>query len=130
MVIAAQAMSRAVVQAVKVGQTMAEQIQVVHVTIDPAEGEQFRERIERQLPGVSVVLVDSPYRALVRPFVRYLEVSQGEDPDMLTVVLLPEHVPANWWDRILYNQNVHRIRKALLGRRDFVVLDVPYGRAA
>ena len=129
-VIAAQAMSRAVVQAVKVGQTMAEQIQVVHVTIDPAEGEQFRERIERQLPGVSVVLVDSPYRALVRPFVRYLEVSQGEDPDMLTVVLLPEHVPANWWDRILYNQNVHRIRKALLGRRDFVVLDVPYGRAA
>jgi amino acid transporter len=129
-VIAAQAMSRAVVQAVKVGETMGEEVQVVHVTIDPVEGERFRERFERQLPGVRVVLVDSPFRALVRPFVRYLEVSQAEAPDRLTIVLLPEHLPLHWWDRILYNQNVHRIRRALVGRKDFVVLDVPYRRGA
>lgn len=127
-VVAAQAMSRAVVQAVKVGQTMGEEVQVVHVTIDPTEGEQFRERVERQLPGARVVLVESPYRALVRPFVRYLEVSQAEDPNRVTIVLLPEHLPRHWWDRILYNQNVHRIRAALVGRRDFVVLDTPYRR--
>ena len=76
-VVAAQSMSRAVVQAVKVAETMGEEVQLVHVTIDPAEGEYFRERVERQLPGVRVVLVESPYRALVRPFVRYLEVSQA-----------------------------------------------------
>jgi amino acid transporter len=128
-VVAAQAMSRAVVQAVKVGETMGEEVQLVHVTIDPAEGERFRERVERQLPGVRVVLVESPYRALVRPFVRYLEVSQAEDPGRITVVLLPEHLPRHWWDRILYNQNVHRIRAALVGRKDFVVLDTPYRRA-
>ena len=127
-VVSAQAMSRAVVQAVRVGQTMGEEVQVVHVTLDHAEGEQFRERVERQLPGARVVLVESPYRALVRPFVRYLEVSQGEDPDRLTIVLLPEHLPRHWWDRILYNQNVHRIRAALVGRKDFVVLDTPYRR--
>jgi amino acid transporter len=127
-VVAAQAMSRAVVQAVKVGETMGEEVQLVHVTIDPAEGEYFRERVERQLPGVRVVLVESPYRALVRPFVRYLEVSQAEDPDRITVVLLPEHLPRHWWDRVLYNQNVHRIRAALVGRKDFVVLDTPYRR--
>jgi amino acid transporter len=127
-VVAAQAMSRAVVQAVKVGETMGEEVQVVHVTIDPTEGEQFRERVERQLPGARVVLVESPYRALVRPFVRYLEVSQAEDPNRVTIVLLPEHMPRHWWDRILYNQNVHRIRAALVGRRDFVVLDTPYRR--
>jgi amino acid transporter len=129
-VVAAQAMSRAVVQAVKVGQTMGEEVQLVHVTIDPAEGEYFRERVERQLPGVRVVLVESPYRALVRPFVRYLEVSQAEDPNRLTIVLLPEHLPRHWWDRMLYNQNVHRIRSALVGRKDFVVLDTPYRREA
>src|ERR1035437_986247 len=83
-VVAAQAMSRAVVQAVTVGQTMGEEVQLVHVTLDPIEGEHFRERVERQLPGVRVVLVESPYRALVRPFVRYLEVSQAEDPSRLT----------------------------------------------
>ena len=129
-VVAAQAMSRAVVQAVKVGETMGEEVQLVHVTLDPAEGERFRERVERQLPGVRVVLVESPYRALVRPFVRYLEVSQAEDPDRLTVVLLPEHLPRHWWDRVLYNSNVHRIRAALVGRKDFVVLDTPYRRGA
>jgi amino acid transporter len=127
-VVSAQAMSRAVVQAVKVGETMGEEVQLVHVTLDPSEGERFRERVERQLPGVRVVLVESPYRALVRPFVRYLEVSQAEDPDRLTIVLLPEHLPRHWWDRILYNQNVHRIRAALVGRKDFVVLDTPYRR--
>jgi amino acid transporter len=127
-VVAAQAMSRAVVQAVKVGETMGEEVQLVHVTLDPAEGERFRERVERQLPGARVVLVESPYRALVRPFVRYLEVSQAEDPDRVTIVLLPEHLPRHWWDRILYNQNVHRIRAALVGRRDFVVLETPYRR--
>jgi len=127
-VVVAQAMSRAVVQAVKVGETMGEEVQLVHVTLDPAEGEQFRERVERQLPGVRVVLVESPYRALVRPFVRYLEVSQAEDPTRVTIVLLPEHLPRHWWDRILYNQNVHRIRAALVGRKDFVVLDTPYRR--
>ena len=129
-VVAAQAMSRAVVQAVKVGQSMGEEVQIVHVTLDPIEGERFRERVERQLPGVRVVLVESPYRALVRPFVRYLEVSQAEDPDRVTIVLLPEHLPRHWWDRILYNQNVHRIRSALVGRKDFVVLDTPYRRGA
>ena len=129
-VVAAQAMTRAVVQAVRVGQTMGEEVQLVHVTLDHAEGEHFRERVERQLPGARVVLVESPYRALVRPFVRYLEVSQAEDPDRLTIVLLPEHLARHWWDRILYNQNVHRIRAALVGRKDFVVLDTPYRREA
>jgi amino acid transporter len=129
-VVAAQAMSRAVVQAVRVAQTMGEEVQVVHVTLDRTEGERFRERVEKQLPGVRVVLVESPYRALVRPFVRYLEVSQAEEPGRVTIVLLPEHLPRHWWDRILYNQNVHRIRTALVGRKDFVVLDCPYRREA
>jgi hypothetical protein len=129
-VVAAQAMSRAVVQAVRLAQTMGEEVQIVHVTPDRGEGERFRERVDRQLPGVRVVLVESPYRALVRPFVRYLEVSQAEDPEQVTIVLLPEHLPRHWWDRVLYNQNVHRIRSALMGRRDFVILDCPYLREA
>jgi amino acid transporter len=127
-VVAAQALNRAVVQAVKMAESIARDVDLVHVTLDADEGERFRQRVERQLPGVHVVLVESPYRSLVRPFVRYLEVSAAEDPERITIVLLPEHLPRHWWDRILYNQNVHRIRAALVGRRDVVVLDVPYRR--
>lgn len=127
-VVAAPALTRAVIQAVKVAETMSEQVDLVHVSFDLAEAEEFRERVERQLPGVHTVVVESPYRSLVRPLVRYLEVSQAEDPERLTIVLLPEHLPRHWWDRLLYNSHVHRIRGELVGRKDFVVLDAPYRR--
>ena len=127
-VVAAPIFSRAVVQAIRVAQTMGREVEVVHVTADLDEGERFRERVEAQIEGVTVVVVESPYRSLVNPFVRYLETSQAEHADEVTVVLIPEYVPRHWWDRILYNQNAHRIRDALVGRRDFVVLDVPYRR--
>ncbi len=127
-VVAAPNLTRAVVQAVRVAQTMTDDVQIVHVTSDLVDGEVFRERIERQLPGVSVTVVESPYRSLVRPFVRYLEVSQADNPDAITVVLLPEHLARHWWETVLYNQNVKRIRTALVGRKEFVVLGVPYRR--
>ena len=109
---------------------MSADVQVVHVTADLLAGEQFRERVEQQVPGTTVVIVESPYRSLVNPFVRYLEIDAGRHPEEVTVVLLPEHMARHWWERILYNQNIHRIREALVGRRDIVVLDVPYRREA
>ena len=74
----------------------------------------------------TVVVVESPYRTLVNPFVHYLESRRAEDPDEVTSVLLQVYVAAHWWQRILYNQNTNRIRSALVGRKDIVVLDVPY----
>jgi amino acid transporter len=127
-VVAAPAFTRAVVQAIRVGLTMAPDVEVVHVTADLDEGEQFSERVRQQVPGTVVVTVESRYRSLVNPFVRYLETSQEEHPDEVMVVLIPDYLPNHWWDRILYNQNSHRIRSALVGRRDIVVLDVPYRR--
>ena len=126
--VAAPSVNRAVVQAVKVAATMSDEIDLIHVTTDPEEGEDFRERAEQQLPSVRVVIVESPYRTLVKPFVRYVEVAADEDPESVMIVLLPEHLPLHWWDRVLYNQNAHRIRAALVGHREIVVLDVPYRR--
>ncbi len=127
-VVAAPTLTRAVIQAVKVGRTMARDVELVHVTADLESGERFRERVAKQMPDVGVVVVESPYRSLVRPFVRYLETSVEEDPDAVVIVLLPENLPRHWWERILYNQNVYRIRDALVGRPEIVVLDVPYRR--
>lgn len=127
-VVAAPAFTRALVQAIRVGLTMAPDVEVVHVTADLEEGEQFRERVRQQVPGTVVVTVESRYRSLVNPFVRYLETSQEEHPGEVVMVLIPDYMPNHWWDRILYNQNSHRIRSALVGRRDIVVLDVPYRR--
>jgi amino acid transporter len=127
-IVAAPSLTRAVVQAIRVGQTMAEEVNVVHVTSNVEDGEHVREQIVRQLPGVSVTIVESPYRTLVRPLVRYLEVLQEESPGQVLLVLIPENMPRHWWEHLLYNQNARLIRRNLVGRKDIVVLDVPYRR--
>ena len=80
-VVAAPAFTRALVQAIRVGLTMAPDVEVVHVTADLDEGEQFSERVRQQVPGTVVVTVESRYRSLVNPFVRYLETAQAEHPE-------------------------------------------------
>jgi hypothetical protein len=120
-------LTRAVVQAVQFGRSIADDVQVVHVTDDVADGERIRARFERQLPGVPFVIVESPYRSLVRPFVTYLDVT-SRDPDTVTLVIIPEYVARHWWERLLYNQVANRLRAALLGRPNTVVANVPYRR--
>ena len=47
-------------------------------------------------------------------------------------VILPEFVPAHWWEQLLHNQTALRLKGALLGRPGIVVISVPYhllGRA-
>ena len=126
--------NRAVVQAVNVGLSIAPELQAVLISDDPESAAEIRERWERQLPQVPLVIVESPYRALVAPLISYLDVldrawpADKEAP--ITFVVVPEYVARSWWERILYNQSAKRLRTALLGRPHTVVVNVPYRREA
>jgi len=124
--------NRAVVHAVSFGRAISPDIRAVFVTEEEHAGEALRARWERQMPGVPLVVVDSPYRAIVGPFLAYLDVlDQAWPPDMaapVTIVVLPEYVARHWWDRLLYNQQSRRLKAALVGREHTVVADVPYRR--
>ena len=126
--------NRAVVQAVNFGLAIATDVRAVFVTEDHEAGERLRRRWERQLPNVPLVIVESPYRALTRPVLAYLDVlDQAWPPDRpapITIVVLPEYVARHWWDRLLYNQAARRLKAELLGREHTVVADVPYRRTA
>jgi hypothetical protein len=115
-----------VIQAVRFARSITDDITAVNVTDDVANGELLRDQFERQLPGLGFVIVESPYRDLVEPLIRFLEVTAERDPDCVTVVLLAERMTRHWWERALFNQNIHRIRAALAGRQDMLVADVPY----
>ena len=123
---------RAVVQAVNVGRTIGADVHAVLISDAPEEAARIRSRWERQLPDVPLVVVESPYRALVGPLLAYLDVLDGETPPdgeaPVTFVVIPEYVARSWWERILYNQSARRLRTALLGRRHTVVVNVPYRR--
>jgi amino acid transporter len=124
--------NRAVVQAVNVGRSIAVDVEAVLVSDDRAEAERVRRRWEKQLPGVPLVVVESPYRALIGPVQAYLDVLDrswpADRPAPVTFVVIPEFVARSWWERILYNQSARRLRKAMLGRPHTVVVDVPYRR--
>ena len=123
-------LSRAVVQAVNFGRSISDDVRAVHVTDDSEAAAAFKRDWNRQLPGVPLVIVESPYRSLVRPFVAYLDVMAPHDSETITIVVLPEYVPRHWWERLLYNQTAKRMREELIGRPDTVVASVPYRREA
>jgi len=120
--------TRDVVNAIRFGRTMADEVVAVHVTDDPERAAELRERFERQLPDVPFVVVESPYRTLVGPLVRWLELEAADAGDDLVVVLLPEVVATHWWERWLHNDNARRIRQELLGRPGILIAQVPFGR--
>ncbi len=121
---------RAVIQAINVGRSIAGDVQAVLVSDDPDVAAHVRERWQVQLAEVPLVVVESPYRALVGPLLAYLDVLDDSwPPDKeapITFVVIPEYVARSWWERILYNQSARRLRGALLGRRHTVVVNVPY----
>jgi len=124
--------NRAVIQAVNFGRALAGDVRAVYVTDDLDKAEALRARWHRQLPDVPLVIVESPYRAVISPVVAYLDIlDQAWPPGKeapLTIVVLPEYVARHWWDRMLYNQTAKRLKAAIVGRDHTVIADVPYRR--
>jgi hypothetical protein len=120
--------SRAVVQSVQFGRSLSDDVRAVHITPDAESAAALRAEWEARLPGVPLVIVETPYRSLVTPFLHYLDVMAPSAEGTVTIVVLPEYVPRHWWDRLLYNQTAARVKRALVGRPDTVVADVPYAR--
>ena len=124
--------NRAAVQAVNVARSISEQVTAVYISDDPEASASMRKRWEHQVPGVPLVIVESPYRALAGPLMAYLDVLDRawppDKPAPITFVVLPEYVARSWWERILYNQSARRLRTVLLGRSHTVIVGVPYRR--
>jgi len=125
-------LNRAAVRAVNVARSISDDVLAVYISDDAEDAKTMRERWERQLPGVQLVIVESPYRALAGPLIAYLDVlDRAWPPDKeepITFVVIPEYVARHWWERVLYNQSARRLRALLVGRPHTVVVDVPYRR--
>jgi hypothetical protein len=125
-------LNRAVVQAINVARSVSDDVRAVYITDDLEDAARLRADFERQVPGVPLVVVESPYRTLVGPLLAYLDVLDSAWPpdkaSPITFVVIPEYVARSWWERILYNQSAKRLRSVLLGRPHTVVVAVPYRR--
>jgi hypothetical protein len=101
-------------------------VTAVHVTDDPDEAEQIRRQWEQWGLERQLVIVESPYRALLPPLLAYIDAVDKQDPDRPITVVLPEFVPRHFWEFFLHNQTALRLKFHLFFRPNTIVVDVPY----
>jgi amino acid transporter len=120
------------VRALSFAVSVSANVRAVHVATSEESGKAFRLRWERwggrRLPDgreIALDVIESPYRSLIQPLLRYIDRVDERDPRPITVVLA-EFIPRHWWELILHSQTAFRLRAALLFRPNTIVIDVPY----
>ena len=104
----------------------------VYVELDAAATPHVREMWCRWFPDIPLVVLPSPYRSIIIPLLDYTDQTDQQAHDgRQTVVVLPEFIPAHWWESLLHNQTSWMLRAALLYKRrslgfQHVIIDVPY----
>jgi amino acid transporter len=106
--------------------SLSAQASAIHITNDASAAAELRDQWAQLDIGMELVVVESPYRALMGPLLRYMDALQAQDPTRPVVVVLSEIVPRHWWDNLLHNQSSLRLKLRLFGRRNTIVADVPY----
>jgi hypothetical protein len=117
---------RAVVQALQYGRTLSDDVRAVYVSLDPKATEQVRKDWAEWGQGVSLVVLESPYRSLMEPLLEYIRQLDRDSPTNYLTVILPEFVPARWWQHLMHNQSALIIKAALLFRPNVIVASVPF----
>src|SRR5215204_2536431 len=101
-------------------------VTAVYVDFDEEATAKLREKWERWGSGVELVVLQSPYRELTRPLLRYVDRLRRRGSEGFVTVVLPEFIPAKWWQQLLHNQSSLLLKGALLFRKGVVVVSVPY----
>ncbi|MBI3911357.1 MAG: amino acid permease, partial [Armatimonadetes bacterium] len=119
-------LDRAALKALAFARSISPDVTAVHVTDDPEQAEQMKRRWERWGGKVQLVIVESPYRALIPPLIAYIDALDKQDPKRPITVVLSEFVPRHFWDYLLHNQTALRLKLRLFFRPNTIVVDVPY----
>jgi amino acid transporter len=117
---------RAVVEALRYAETLSDDVRAIYVDVDAAATDNMRHEWEKWGGRVQLVVLDSPFRSVMEPLLEYIEEVETEREDDYVTVILPEFVPARWWQHLLHNQRALLIKGALLFRPNTVVTSVPF----
>jgi amino acid transporter len=117
---------RGVVTALQYAQTLSASPKAVFVEIDPERTRRLEEKWGKWGMGVPLIVLSSPYRSLIGPLREYIDTLQRLGPNHMVTLVLPEFLPARWWQQILHNQTALLIKGTFLFRKNVVITDVPH----
>jgi hypothetical protein len=119
------------IQSLAYARSISDNVTAVHVAIDEADAIKVREAWKRWRHNIGeqekteLIIIESPYRSLARPLLRYIDTVHQLYPEYTLTVLLPEFVVSHWWEHFLHNQTALQLKAALLFRPGIVVTSVP-----
>ncbi|HVA24469.1 MAG TPA: APC family permease [Chloroflexota bacterium] len=120
-------LNRPAISTLAYARSISPNVTAVHIAEDEDSARAFRERWQAWGDKVPLVTIESPYRSIIGPLLRYIDnIDRQEDKTDTITVILPEYVTAHWWEQLLHNQTALRVKAALLFRPGTVVTSVPY----
>lgn len=118
---------RGTLEALQYARTLSDDITVVHILLDPGQREAFEKKWKWWGQGVRLVVIDSPYRTFLEPFLGYVdELCKVTQRNERLTIVVPQFNPHRWWHNILHTQTAFWLRFALLSKRGIVITEVPY----
>ena len=124
-------LDQAATQSLAYARSISSRVTAVHIVIDEQEADTMRaawHAWQRAIPDeeeIHLLIIESPYRSLLRPLLAYIDTMHERHPEETLTVILPEFVVSHWWEYFLHNQTGLRLKAALLFRPGIVVINVP-----
>ncbi len=118
--------NRAVIRAVDYARSRSGDIRAVLVDVDPEETARVEIQWAQWGCGVPLTVLPSPYRSILSSLLEYIEQLLQKDQECWVTVVIPEILPARWWQNILHNQRALMLKGALLFKDRVILTDVPY----
>jgi hypothetical protein len=118
--------NRAVIRAVDYARSRPGEIRAVLVDLDSEDTAKVEMQWAQWGCGVNLVVLPSPYRSILGSLLDYIEEILEKEPDSWVTVVIPEILPARWWQNILHNQRALMLKAALLFKDRVILTDVPF----
>jgi hypothetical protein len=117
---------KAVIHAVKYAKALSDDVAAVYVCLDLEETKRIKDKWDKYGMGVPLIVLESPYRSIMRPFLDFLDEVQTRYKMGVITVIMPEFVPQKWWHHLLHNQTALLIKGVLTFKRGVVLTRVPF----
>ena len=125
-VIPINAVNQAVIRAVDYARSRPGEIHAVMVDVDTQATARIQIQWAQWGCGVNLRALPSPYRSVMKSLLDYIEQILQKEPDIWVTVVIPEILPAHWWQGILHNQRALFLKTALLFKDRVILIDVPF----
>jgi hypothetical protein len=98
----------------------------VHVNIDDEATELLEKQWVDQNIRVPLRVVESPYRDISMPLIKYIKARRLEYGSEVVTVYTPLYIVGHWWEHLLHNHKARRIRQKLALCHGVTIALVPW----